>query len=120
MLKKILKKYEKEGWPGINTAIRSRIAQVRAVHPIEDALRNLQKCDSVCLVQIGAFIGATDNDPIYRFLQNTRNSKIKLQAVLVEPVKEFFEKLKQNYDGVSGVSFENVAIAQTCGPQKFY
>lgn len=120
MLKKILKKYEREGWGGINTAVLSRIAQARGIHPIEDALRKLKKKDSVCLVQIGAFIGATDNDPIYRFLQETKDSKTRLQAVLVEPVKEFFEQLKENYRGLRGVSFENVAIAKTFGPQRFY
>lgn len=83
-------------------------------------MRNLKKKDSVCLVQIGAFIGATDNDPIYRFLQETKDSKTRLQAVLVEPVEEFFEQLKENYRGLRGVSFENVAIAKTFGPQKFY
>lgn len=120
MIKKILKKYREEGMDGIESAVLGRIVKARGVHPIQGALRTLRKKDFVCIVQIGAFVGATDNDPICSFLKDTVALKTKLKAVLVEPVKEYYDKLKLNYHDLPGVHFENVAIAQESGPHKFY
>ena len=120
MIKRIMKKYRAEGLGGIDSALRSKFARMRGVHPVQAALRTLRKKDSVCIVQIGAFVGATDNDPIHRFLKDIAASKTTLKAVLVEPVRQYYEQLKANYRDVPGVHCENVAIAQTCGPHKFY
>jgi len=120
MIDRLVKRFREEGIRGLETALRSRIARKRNVHPIQDALKVLSKGNRVCLIQIGAFIGDTENDPLHRFLTDCADTGIALKAVLVEPVREFYEKLKWNYRGVPGIHFENVAIAETSGPQKFY
>jgi len=42
------------------------------------------------------------------------------RGVLVEPVPYVFERLRQNYDGVEGLIFENVAIADRDGERPFF
>jgi FkbM family methyltransferase len=58
-------------------------------------------------VQIGANDGKM-SDPIYRAVK-----KLKLKGILVEPVKEYFYLLKQNYKGFeSNLIFINKAICE--------
>lgn len=65
-------------------------------------------------VQIGANDGYTA-DPIYNLVK-----KFGWSGVLVEPVPEYFQKLKQSYEGVPNLSFANVAIADKNGYKTLY
>lgn len=56
-------------------------------------------------IQVGSNDGKT-GDPLFKFI-----TKNKVKGVLIEPVDYLFENLKANYSGVSGISFENVAIS---------
>jgi hypothetical protein len=75
---------------------------------------------SLNIVQIGAYIGDTVNDPLARFIKETLPKRRNARVILVEPVKSFFEKLKQNYDEIPGLIFENVAIAENEGEREFH
>lgn len=57
------------------------------------------------VVQVGAFDGKT-NDDLFPFLY--RNKKWK--AILIEPMFEPFEKLKENYEYRKNIAFIHVAI----------
>lgn len=65
-------------------------------------------------VQIGANDGYTA-DPIYNLVK-----KFGWSGVLVEPVPEYFQKLKQSYKGVPNLIFANVAIADNNGYKTLY
>jgi len=66
-------------------------------------------------VQIGANDGLA-LDPIYHAVL-----KNKWKGVLIEPQKEYFDKLKINYaNHQEGLIFLNVAIAETNGKRKLY
>ena len=90
--------------------------------PLVSVLNDLSASNSFTIVQIGAYIGKTGNDPLARFLMATlagpgrRNAKV----VLVEPVQEYFEALKKNYSGLGGVWCENTAIAEKEGARDFW
>lgn len=58
-------------------------------------------------VQIGANDGVI-YDPISAYVKRYRWS-----GLLVEPVRSYFERLKENYRDCPGLSFENAAIADT-------
>jgi FkbM family methyltransferase len=79
---------------------------------------------SVQLIQIGAFCGATNNDPLFVYLKHHCADDVydgTVKGVLVEPVRRYFRKLIMNYfDCGKALSFENVAISATEGLQKFY
>ena len=87
--------------------------------PIGRALDNLAAQPKISLIQVGAFVGDTENDPIFRFLKN-RPPERASTIVLIEPVAEFFEQLCHNYDTIPGVYFENVAVAESAGIREFY
>lgn len=54
-------------------------------------------------------IGANDGD---RFdVLNFYIKKYNCKSLLVEPIKEYFEKLKENYNGYKAIDFENSAIS---------
>lgn len=59
------------------------------------------------LIQIGANDGKRF-DEISKYLK--KNNEIK--AVLVEPVKKYFERLKENYKDQKNIKFENSAISK--------
>ena len=58
-----------------------------------------------CLVQIGANDGKRF-DEISRFIKDH-----KIKSILVEPIEEYFEELKKNYQNFDNVKFENSAIS---------
>ena len=72
------------------------------------------------IVQVGAYIGNTINDPLHTFLLRELPRKPGSTVVLVEPVAEYFEQLEAAYAGVPGARFENVAIADGEGERDFY
>ena len=57
-----------------------------------------------CLIQIGANDGSRF-DEISKFIKD-----YKIKSILVEPVKEYFEDLKKNYQNFDNIQFENSAI----------
>ena len=58
-----------------------------------------------CLVQIGA------NDGELFDILNYYIKKYNTNSLLVEPIKENFEKLKKNYNNFHNIAFENSAIS---------
>jgi len=63
-------------------------------------------------------IGANDgkkNDPIAKYIV-----KNNWQGVMVEPMPDNFKKLCKNYEGVSGLQFENSGISNTRDKLNFY
>jgi FkbM family methyltransferase len=88
--------------------------------PMEGALNWLSSRDAFALVQIGAFVGDTSNDPIYAFLRATLPGHPARVAVLVEPVREYFDALRDAYRDLPTVHLENVAIAEEEGDRDFY
>jgi len=60
--------------------------------------------EGMSFISVGANDGVT-NDPIRAWV-----TQYKWMGVLIEPVRTAFDKLVSNYDGISGVEFENVAI----------
>jgi FkbM family methyltransferase len=80
---------------------------------------------SLSIVQVGAFIGDTPNDPLVSFLRHqldpaTKRAETNVKVVLVEPVREYFNTLRRNYEGLSNIQFENVAIAESEGVRQLY
>ena len=86
--------------------------------PVAIALRELSRLPKLTIVQLGAYVGASDNDPLFNFIR--RKAHHGLKAVLVEPSKPSFQLLQQNYAGVPGVSLENIAVADFSGTAEFY
>ena len=66
------------------------------------------------LIQIGA------NDGVRFDLLNFYIKKYKSRSLLVEPVKENFEKLKENYKDYDFITFENSAISVDGDIHKIY
>tara|TARA_A100000164_G_scaffold377463_1_gene416678 strand:+ start:703 stop:1452 length:750 start_codon:yes stop_codon:yes gene_type:complete len=64
---------------------------------------NKQKIEN--LIQIGANDGISF-DEINFFIK-----KYKVKSILVEPIKENFDKLKNNYKDLDYIQFENIAIS---------
>ena len=54
----------------------------------------LKKNKGMFIIQIGANDGKID-DPIYEFVTNYPQ---KVSGILIEPVKDYFEELKTNYN----------------------
>lgn len=68
----------------------------------------------VFFVQVGAMDGKT-HDPIYELVRS-----FSWHGILVEPLKDHFEKLKENYIDCTGLIFENAAIADYTGIGTMY
>lgn len=65
-------------------------------------------------VQIGSNDGIK-NDPLHIYI-----GKNGWKGILVEPDKDNFEKLRNNYSHVNGLIFENVGIGPVRGEMLFY
>lgn len=95
--------------------------------PVSEVLLNLLrvKKDPV-IVQLGAHVGNVEGDPLYPLLSQGENrscdyiEKSSPTVILVEPVREHFDKLKEAYSDIPGIVFENVAIADHEGMADFY
>ena len=70
--------------------------------------------DSFFLMQIGANDGKMC-DPIFKYV-----NKLKLKGLLVEPQKDVFLKLKENYKNNKNLVFANVAISHKNEIKKMY
>jgi len=62
--------------------------------------------NSFNFIQVGAFDGKS-HDYLYDYISQ---SKLKKFGILVEPIQEYFIKLKSNYHEIPGINFENYAI----------
>jgi FkbM family methyltransferase len=65
-------------------------------------------------IQVGAHDGVVF-DPLRRHVLASRWS-----GVLVEPVPDIFDRLRENYGDVPRLAFENAAIAERTGSREFY
>jgi len=81
---------------------------------IERLLDTLFQKKKIVLLQIGA------NDGKRFDLLNFYIKKYKCKSLLVEPIKENFEQLKLNYQGLDFIIFENSAISTNNEIQKLY
>jgi FkbM family methyltransferase len=88
--------------------------------PMDGVLGWLASRDAFSVVQIGAYVGDTANDPLYDFLRSTLPGHPASVAVLVEPVREYFDALRDAYGDLPTVRLENVAIAEQEGDRDFY
>lgn len=65
------------------------------------------------IVQVGAHVGNTENDPIFKEVDETT------RIILVEPVPYLFNKLRENYSAkfrdTSNISFVNKAVSNFIG-----
>jgi len=121
MINKILTKYRAEGVRGVFKALFHPLLhyQCPTIHPVQVALNELTNQDGFIVVQIGAFVGNTPNDLLYKTL-SMQLQKFNGTLIVVEPVTCFFHELVKNYQGIPGVFFENVAIADHNGMTKLY
>lgn len=87
---------------------------------IDRVLADLEGRPDVVFVQIGAYVGNTDNDPIARCLRANLTRFPGSRAVLVEPVEQYFEQLKANYADLPGAQFVHAAISPTDGEATVY
>ena len=121
MIKRIFKKYRALGFRGVRAAIRYRVARLRnpTFDPTALALKAVFSNDDFTIVQIGAFVGDSGNDPLFKRVRN-QLKKGRGRLICVEPVKEHYDALVENYRGVPNVFCENVAIAEKNGEAAFY
>ncbi|HFD13214.1 MAG TPA: FkbM family methyltransferase [Crenotrichaceae bacterium] len=89
-----------------------RINQWRKLNSV--LTHTAQNNHELFFVQIGANDGVI-YDPIYQFV-----TRYNLSGILVEPVKHYFEQLKQNYQNNPNLTFENVAISNSNEIRDFY
>ena len=80
---------------------------------LEIHLNNISK-KNLFFVQIGANDGLW-NDPLYKFIRRD-----KWRGFLIEPQKDVFHQLRDNYNKITGLIFENVAIAEENGQKELY
>jgi FkbM family methyltransferase len=121
-------KYKNEGVASPTRAAANRIVPpaFRTDRPLDTALSLLAEQPSFSIVQIGAYIGNDDADPLYEFLcehldpARARSTGRNTKVVLVEPIREYFDLLCENYSIIPKIEFENVAIAETAGVMDMY
>ena len=94
-------------------------------NPFAAVLANLAAQPSFSIVQVGAYIGDTPNDPLFPFLRYfldpaKKRFKRDAKVVLIEPIREYFDLLRENYGNLPGLEFENVAIAESEGTREMY
>ena len=89
-------------------------------HPLEIKFHNIlfpffKKNPQLFFIQIGSYDGIL-GDPLYGYVNRYQKSK----GILIEPIKENFKKLKNNYRNRKNLFFEQVAISDSEGVQTFY
>jgi FkbM family methyltransferase len=123
-------RYRRDGWRGLTWAAARRVAgpppapPTNAARvdptPMDAVLQWLAEQPTFAVVQIGAYVGNTANDPLYPFLTRELPRHPGSTALLVEPVATYYEQLVAAYDGVAGAAFEHAAIADAAGERDFY
>ena len=126
LLKRALWKYRTDGVSGVQHAIRQRLAGgpppvvQQDPRPIDGVFGWLSAREAFVVVQIGAYVGNSANDPLHGFLRTTLPSHPASIAVLVEPLHDCFEALRETYGDLASIRLENVAIAEAEGDREFY
>jgi len=87
---------------------------------MQGVLEWLATRESFTVVQIGAYVGDSPGDPLHHFLRAKLPGYPARVAVLVEPVREYFEDLRDAYADLPTVHLENVAIAEEEGERDLY
>jgi FkbM family methyltransferase len=119
-VQRLCRKYRTEGIRGLQKGILRRLAGSRQFsNPVPTVIDQICKGNDFNVVQLGAHVGDTPNDPLFRTFSN-RLKNAGGRLICVEPVKAHFEKLVENYRGVPNVFFENVAISDHAGCATFY
>jgi len=67
---------------------------------------NYELNNDIFFCEIGAFDGKRFDD-LYDYIQ-----QYKWKGILVEPLKDAFKKLKENYKNIKGLKYENSAITE--------
>lgn len=119
MLEGLARRYRRDGITGVVRSIAGKFLPDKP--PLDAVFRELLTQSSVCIVQIGAYVGNTFNDPLWKFFTDIQGRTAPtLKAILVEPDRENFRQLKTNCAGMRGVVCENAAIADSTGEREFY
>ncbi len=66
----------------------------------------LDRSGELFFIQVGANDGVTA-DPLHQF---TKRKHQGVRGVVIEPVREYFTQLQENYRGIENIAFKNVAI----------
>ncbi len=92
------------------------MSDTKVIHVLRELL---SRQSHVSVVQVGAHVGNSENDPIHRFLWSVRGGQCT--AILIEPVRHLFEQLTANYARCpADIRFENAAAAEAAGHRSFY
>lgn len=129
--RKVSNKYHNAGLRGVVWAAVERVFPVPAQqqppnwNPLSSVLDWLASQPTFSIVQLGAYVGDSPNDPLYVFLKKQMNParpdhRGGARAVLVEPIKQYYDRLRQNYAGYPDIEFANVAIAESEGTREMY
>lgn len=92
------------------SAKRTSVSKILALYT--DRMRTADR--AIFCLQIGANDGKT-NDPLFEYF-----SSRQWQGLLVEPLPDVFEQLKESYRDNSNVSLANVGVAPSNGTLPFY
>ena len=115
---KVIQRFMTGGIRGVSKALYRKLF-LPAIHPIDVAVDVITEKPGFSVIQLGAFIGNTWNDPLFKTI-GKRLQEVNGKLIVVEPVKSFYDELIKNYEGIPGVAFENVAISDHSGPATFY
>lgn len=126
LVERLARKWKREGASGLAAAaVRRLLGRRPGLHPVRMAIEEIICQPGFCIVQIGAYVGDSSNDPLYPLLRANarrlaRTNPPRHCLVFVEPVREHFERLVANYAGIPGARFENVAISERDGAAMFH
>ena len=95
------------------------LAKEKILSPVDRAMVEVMKNEGFVVVQLGAYIGDSPNDPLFKRLA-TLPGTFKCKAVLVEPNRYFFDQLVKNYCAKKFVACENLAVASEVGEVTLY
>lgn len=92
------------------------MSDAKVIHVLRELL---SRQSHVSVVQVGAHVGNSENDPIHRFLWSVKGGQCT--ALLIEPVGYLFKQLVMNYRQCpADVRFENAAVAEEAGHRDFW
>lgn len=92
------------------------MGDAKVIHVLRELL---SRQSHVSVVQVGAHVGNSENDPIHRFLWSVKGGECT--ALLIEPVSHLFKQLTANYAKCpADIRFENAAVAEEAGHRDFW
>ena len=86
---------------------------------MDSVLAHFASQPTFSIVQVGAYIGDSSNDPIFGFLDTQLAHHPGSTAVLIEPISDYFEQL-QKASAHLPVICVNAAIAEDGGERQMY